>query len=77
MDAKDVMSKLELAIINKQHSHPSDEERVARMFYKILQTDPYGMDEVQTILNSLDKRYSNDVKEVIENIADVIRMLKD
>ncbi len=78
MDISQTMEKIDQAIINKQHTHPSDESRVAKIFFQILKQDGnYGMDEVATLVNSLGGKYSDTIKEGIKEIAYHVLLLKD
>ncbi len=58
--------------------HPLDEKRVARLLYEEAKTNGwYGMDEIQTIVNSLDSKFSNYTRKRIESIAFTIQLLFD
>lgn len=78
MDTSTILTKIESAVINKAHIHPSDEKRVTRIFFDVIQQEKwYGMDEVQIVVNSLSPQFSEFTKERILDIANVILNLGD
>ena len=77
LDAARILKEIQDAIKNPTQIHPLDQKRVARIFYKELQTNGwYGMDEVEQIVNSLHS-HSEFNKEQVLTIAHVIQMLQD
>ena len=73
-----IVPQIEKAIINRQHIHPSEEQRVARIFFKEIQENGwYGLDEVSLVIRTLTSEFSYYWLKRIEEIAQIIQLLGD
>lgn len=78
MNIEKILSEVKDSIKNPATLHPLDEKRIARLFYNEAKTNGwYGMDEIQTLINSLDSTFSGYTKKRIESIASTIQLLFD
>lgn len=76
MDIEKITQEIKDVHINLATMDASEEEHLARLFFgEIMENGWYGMDEVNKVLKDLD--YPEDIKEDIENIAEVICTLRD
>lgn len=58
--------------------HHLDDKRIAKLLYEEAKTNGwYGMDEIQTVINSLDPKFSDYTKNRIQSIAGTIQLLFD
>ncbi len=76
LDVKKMTEKIKSVHINPATMHADEREHLARIFFvEIMQNGWYGMDEVDKILKNLP--YSDQIKNNIKDIAEVICNLRD
>lgn len=76
MNIEKMIEEIKSVNINTATMHPSEYEHLSRIFFvEIMQNGWYGMDEVAKVIQSLS--YPENIKESIENIANVICDLRD
>ena len=78
MNIEQILSQIQDSIKNPTTMHPLDDKRIAKLLYEEAKTNGwYGMDEIQTVINSLDPKYSAYTKNRIQSIAGTIQLLFD
>jgi len=76
MNIEKIVEEIKDVNINLATMHPSEYEEVARLLFgEIMENGWYGMDEINDVLEKLP--YPQEIKDHIENIADVICDLRD
>lgn len=69
---KEILNKIDHAVINPTTIHPLDEERVESLFKNMLKHDvKYEVSDIQTIVDHLDPKYREYSRERIFHIAEV------
>ena len=71
MQVKEIINKINVAVINPTTIHPLDEEKVESLFKNMLKRDvKYEVSDIQTIIGLLNPEYREYTKKTICHIAD-------